>query len=50
MVGDRAGVLPELFQARDQLFDAAGAVKQAVFGMQVQMCECHAAILSSYER
>ena len=41
VVGDGNGVLPQLLDALHQLIDAAGAVEQAVFRMNVQMYKCH---------
>ena len=37
MVGDGHSILAKLLQTRKQPVDAAGAVEQAVFGMQVQV-------------
>ena len=41
VVGDGAGVHAQLFNAVEQWADAVCAVQQAVFGMQVKMCESH---------
>ena len=41
VVGDGAGVHAQLLQALGQFLDAAGAVQQAVFRVQVQMREGH---------
>ncbi len=41
VVGDRQGTLPQFFGALRQLLDAAGAVEQRIFGMDVEMDEGH---------
>ena len=39
MVGNGHGVLPEIFNRRNQLLYTAGAVKKAVFAMQMKVDE-----------
>ena len=47
VIGDGDGRLPERLGALDELPDAAGAVEQAVFGVDVQMGKGHACSLLS---